>query len=228
MESRTNAKFIVLVLIWLCGLTLLSLRFRSPYPLITETLNNPQTNLTDFFGVAFGMRRLSADAAWVQLLQYYGTDEPGQSEASSENGGGFYPKVFTYCKRVVQLDPRFTYAYIYGASALGWNLNRLSEAVSLLEDGIDRNPHEWRFHEYLAGLSYQKDHDIRQLTRFLEATATDPETPNLLRALLANLYKKTGRYADAYRIWTIVSQTGSSGEISRAAVQMSQLRALIR
>jgi tetratricopeptide (TPR) repeat protein len=164
--------------------------------------------------------------AWIQTLQYYGAQEEGTSESDNDNGTGKYDRFLAYCQRAVRIDPHFTYVYYYGGAALGWNLNRLDEAEQLLREGIQNNPKEWRLPQYLAALAYQKNHDPAQLVLFLEGYVVQPECPNLLRALLANLYKKEKRYKDAIRIWILIAETNDPNYNSRAREHITALAAL--
>jgi len=201
-------------------------QFQDPFPPLSVSLSTPTTQLNDFIGIALGIRRLTADIAWIQTLQYYGTEEANQSEEEFENGIGKYPLFLAYCQRVARIDPYFTYVYFYGGGALGWNMNRLDEAEILLKEGIAFNPTEWRLQQYLAALAYQKNHDLSKLTLFLESFVQEEDCPSLLRALLANIYKKQGRYEDAIKIWTLVYQTGDAAYRERAVDQIHRISAL--
>jgi tetratricopeptide (TPR) repeat protein len=201
-------------------------RYVPPFPSLQVALASPLADLHDFGGIVLGVRRLAADVAWIQTLQYYGTAEEGASEFENENGIGKYPKFLAYCQRVARIDPHFTYVYYYGGTALGWNLGRLDEAEQLLREGIQNNHQEWRLPQYLAALAYQKNHDPAQLILFLEGYVSQPDCPNLLRALLANLYKKEKRYKDAIRIWLLIAETGDPNYSHRAQQQITTLAAL--
>jgi len=187
---------------------------------------SPVASLQDVGGFLFGMHRLAADVAWIQTLQYYGTFEEGTEEEVQENGGGRYPLLYAYCERVALLDPHFTYVYYFGGAALAWNLNRYDEAEKLLKLGIKNNPSEWRLTQYLAALAYQKNHDVSQLIVFLSSFINEPDCPNLLRSLLANLYKKEHRYAEAIAVWRIFAENGNQSDVHRARVEIDQINAL--
>jgi hypothetical protein len=205
-------------------LGLLTLKhYPDPYPPMAATLSTPLADLRDFGGIALGFRRLAADIAWIQTLQYYGTHDDHDGHHDHNNEIGKYPLFLQYCERVARLDPYFTYVYYYGGGVLGWNVNRLSEAEALLKLGIQNNPHEWRLPQYLAALAYQKDHDVNKLIVFLEGFAGQPDCPNLLRALLANIYKKQNRYGEAIRLWQFIYRTGEPDYMNRAQQQIALL-----
>jgi len=194
-----------------------------PFPPLSVTLSSPVTRLSDFAGMAMGFRKLTADLAWIQTLIYYGTEEEGTDPEEAENGGGRYPLFLAYCQRVAQIDPNFKYVFYYGGAALGWNLNRLDEAEAFLKEGIKAHPKEWRFQQFLAGLAYQKNHNINSLIDFLKVFIEEPDCPNILRSILANIYKKQQRYLDALRVWIIVYDTKDPNYRERAASQIIEL-----
>ena len=206
------------------GLTHLATQYYpAPYPPLAASLESPVARLSDFAGIAMGSRKLAADLAWVQTIIYYGTHEEGTGAEEQENGGGRYPLFLAYCQRVAQLDPNFKYVYYYGSAALGWNLNRLDEAEELLKEGIQAHPKEWRLQQFLAGLAFQKNHNINNLINFLKAFIEEPDCPNLLRSILANIYKKQGRYLEAVSVWMMVYDTGDPTYSQRAASQIAEL-----
>jgi tetratricopeptide (TPR) repeat protein len=197
---------------------------REPFPPLAVTLSSPLTQLSDLAGLSLGFRRLTADMAWIQALAYYGTPEEGIDQEKMEHGGGGrYFDFSDYCQRVIHLDPYFKYVYYFGGGVLGWNLNRIPEAEKLLEEGIKTYPKEWRFQQYLAALAYQKSHDINKLVSFLEAFIYEEDCPNLLRSILANLYKKEKRYKDALRVWDLIFQTQDPSYLGRSAHQIQLL-----
>jgi len=210
----------VLITIGLSSLT--ARAYYDPFPPLAVSLSSPVTRLSDFAGIAMGFRKLTADIAWIQAIIYYGTPEGGDEEAG-EQGGGHYPLFLAYCQRAVRIDSNFIYIFYYGAGALGWNLNRLDEAEALLREGISEHPKEWRFQQYLAGLAYQKNHNVNKLIEFLQGFVEQSDCPNLLRSILANIYKKQKRYDDAIQVWTIVYKTGDRLYLERAESQIHEM-----
>ena len=162
----------------------------------------------DLSFLSLGMRRLAADVAFIELLQYYGTpehpegaDERTHALHGRDYGGGYYPQVYSRTLRILDLDPHFRYAALYSAGALAFNLNRPAEAVRLLEYALKLDPKQWKYQIYLAALAYQKTENFPSLVQELEAAAQDPECPALFKNILAGLYVKMGRLSDAVRIY---------------------------
>lgn len=198
----------------------------NPFPPLAVSLSSRVANLKDFGALSLGLRRLGADIAWIQTLQYYGTQEEGQSEFEFENGIGKYPDFLALSQRVALIDPYFTYIYYFGSAALAWNMNRAQEAEELLRLGIQNNPHEWRLQQYLGALAFQKNHDPKKLADFLEGYIGDPECPNILRSILANLYKKQARYRDSMRVWFVILDSKDPAYKDRAENQIQELAPL--
>ena len=203
-------------------------RYGEPYPPLQFSLASPVDRLSDFIGIAFGFRRLTADAAWIQTLVYYGSADAGADAETVEQGGGQYTQFLAYCQRVAGIDPYFTPIYYYGAGVLGWNLNRIDEAEELLKEGIKFQPKEWRFQKFLAALAYKDGHNIDELIEFLEGFVEDNDCPNMLRSILANIYKKQKRYLDAIKVWTIVYQTQDPLYLERAVSQIKEMYPLAK
>jgi tetratricopeptide (TPR) repeat protein len=225
--------------------------YKYPYPAINISPMSEYV-LTDMVGTLFGSRRLAADIAWIQLLQYYsGENESISNEAryrvswdmvkhmlgmkveekdvpeitALAQGAGLnrdvgFQKLYPLSKRIVGLDPFFTYAYLYGAGALAWNENRPDEAIKLLEDGIksmelyrnnitsDFHSPYWQFHLYMGAIIYSKEGRFEDMISDLERAVTQQNCPNLVRAVLASIYEQRKQYAGALGLWTKIYETG--------------------
>lgn len=202
-------------------------RFFTPAtPPLALSLASPASRLSDFIGISLGLRRLTGDIAWIQTLIYYGTLEEGMTGEQEHEGAGKYPLFLAYCQRVAQVDPQFKYIYYYGGAVLGWNLNRMDEAEILLKQGIANHPKEWKYQQFLAGLAYQKSHNVNDLVDFLEAFVKEKDCPNIVRSILANIYKKQKRYKDAIRIWLLVYDTQDPMYFKPAQAQIDEMAPL--
>ena len=224
-QSRGVLGIFGLSLILMIALSNLTARhFVEPFPPLSVSLSSPVTPLYDFIGISLGFRKVTADLAWIQTLVYYGyTEEGADEEAAVDSGEGKYPQFLPYCQRVARLDPSFKYVFFYGGGVLGWNLNRLDQAEDLLREGITAHPKEWRFQQFLAGLAFQKSHNINKLADFLKGFVEEKECPNLLRSILANIYKKQKRYKEAIYVWTLVYSTQDPNYTQRAVSQIREM-----
>lgn len=246
--------------------------FAYPFPFATVAGTTAYTAF-DFASVVFGIRRLGADIAWIQLLQYYGSPEKPldkdrefqlswdmtkylfgvriEKEVCSEPGclhedhyhpqleGGVYPAFARYCYRIIALDPFYYYAYLYGGGALAWNLDRPDEALKLLEHGIlvmekhkrniTRDIHQpyWQLNLYASAIVYRTSGDFAGMIRLLETAVRQPDAPNMVKSILANIYQKQQRYAEAVRLWIEIYDSRDQSYRANAERKINELRKYI-
>lgn len=226
-------KIFVFAILFLSPQIILQNKFNYPYPWPKDLLNS-QSEFSDVTGLLLGTHRLSADLAWIQTLQYYGSHEEDEDNENADHDhhhleGGEYPDLLGYCQRVVKLDPYFRYAYLYGGASLAWNLHRYDEAIQLLNEGIKHNPNYWRFSLYLAAIGYtQKDEYNKVIPLLLENLITYPDCPLMVKAILANIYEKNQQYLKEYNLWLKITQEDKEEEyLSRSTRRLSELKKLL-
>jgi tetratricopeptide (TPR) repeat protein len=174
--------------------------------------------LMDAFSAMAGLRRLGSDLAFIQALQYYATPEERGGETDEHGhavhdvGEGladtqpqvrqpFFPRLLDHMSRVASLDPYFHYAYLFGAGALAFNLNRDDEALKLLDQGARIDPNFWRFRLYAGAIAFRKSNEMDKAIVLLEEAIRYPDCPSPVMNILANLYKKKKQYGEAARIY---------------------------
>lgn len=213
--------------------------FSFNYPPFTEILNisvskKTSYGLLDLSGIIFGMRRMAANIAWIQLLQYYGTPEVKHEHTENgcsfgeDYGGGKYYDLLSLTQRVIRLDPYFYYTYLYSAGALAWNLNRPEEGIILLQEGIRNDPKYWRFRLYLGAVIYQQLGKFEKMLFLLEETKKYPDCPNLVKVILSNIYEKQGRYFDSLKIWLEVLESKDEFYRFRAEKKVLDLKTKVK
>ena len=209
--------------------------FSYPYPIFTEVVNlsagkSTRYGLLDLSGLMLGMRHMTANIAWIQLLQYYGTPEVEHEHKENgcsfceDYGAGKYYDFLALSQRVIRLDPFFHYAYLYSAGALAWNLNRPEEAILLLQEGIRSNPKYWRFRLYLGAVIYQQLKKFEQMLTLLKEAVRYPDCPSLIKVIVANIYEKQGRYIESLRIWFQVLESKDESYRLRAEKKIAELQ----
>lgn len=245
------------------------------YPLPAARISPlAQYTMLDMTAVLGGVRRLGADIAWIQLLQYYGTPEkpldketeyrlswdmtkylagmPVQKEVCFKEGchdehhyhsqleGGVYPDFLSYCYRIVRLDPFFDHAYLYGAGALAWNLNRPQEALELLQNGMqalekygtgaggDIHQPFWQLSLYASAIIYRQSGDFEKMQSLLEVAVRQSDCPNMVKAILGNIYQKEGRTMDSLALWLAIYDSGDPSYRDRAGHKIEELRGLLK
>jgi hypothetical protein len=169
----------------------------------------------DMVGMALGARRLMADVWFIRLMQYYGTPElrEGESEDSEEvherdiNSAGKYPDFLARARHVLEIDPGFTMAALYGAGSLAFNMNRPDEAEALLNFGLLYRPREWKYLTLLTAIGYSKASNPSEVAAAITPLLKDPDCPVMLKQLAAFLNKKAGNFAQAAAIYADIAAT---------------------
>lgn len=187
---------------------------------------SPETAVETAGLMSLGMRRMAADLELVRLLVYYGTPEEGASEHESENGLGRYPELLPRARRILDLDPKFSYAVLYGAGALAFNLSRPNEALDLLEDALKREPDNAQYRAYIGAVGFQKSGDTSRVLAVLEPTLSRPDCPTMIKSMVAFMYKRLGRRAEAIRVYRdILGTTRDAGYRATAEHALVELGA---
>lgn len=204
------------LLAWAAG-GLLARGYASPFPPPSE-MRVPAAGATgDMLALAFGARRLFADVWFIRLMQYYGTREfHGDEEAEAgerhhhehgDYGGGGYPLFLPMARHVLEVDPAFTAAGLYGAACLAFNLQRGEEAQELINYALRYNPREWKYLTMLAAIGYSKSGNAVAVAEAIAPILKDPDCPVMLKQLAAFLNKKAGNYAAAAAIYADIAAT---------------------
>lgn len=211
---------------------------KSPYrPLFS--LRYPLATPGVFWASLLGMRRLAADIVWIQAFQYYGerypdhtykTDEEREAAAIART----YPELLSYWQQVIRLDPIFSHAYLTGATTLAWNLNRHSEAMELLDEGIEhledlrervslesailaekehllitgKNEYFeellWKMKTLRTLLIYMRNDEFRVALPSLGALSMRKDIPDDLRSMIAQIYERNDYLEEAFRQWALL------------------------
>jgi len=197
--------------------------YEIPYARFHEFVIVPESG-ADVPIVLSGFRRVAADIAFVQLLQYTG----GSTLPEDRTG---YGRTKELSLRAARLDTNYYGAYLFGAQILAWLkiVNRPQEALDILREGTRRNPDYWPFRAHVAAiLSNLKDQPEAVLAE-LTSVALLPDCPVLTKSVLATMYKTRGRYAQAAAIWKSVLDFSSDPDARRrAAGELERLIDLAR
>lgn len=205
-----------------------SRRYVSPFPPPSE-MRVPAVGATgDMMALALGARRLFADLWFIRLMQYYGTREfsgEEESESAGHNheaeehyGEGKYPLFLPMARHVLEVDPAFTAAGLYGAASLAFNMKRGDEATELLNYALKYNPRgrsgatqfsedRWKYLTMLAAVGYSKSGNPVAVAEAIAPILKDPDCPVMLKQLAAFLNKKAGNYAAAAVIYADIAAT---------------------
>ena len=181
----------------------------------------PESAVESASFLSLGMRRGAADAALIRMLVYYGTPEadeddeaPGHVHGAGDRdhperswGGGHYPELLPRARRILALDPGFSYAALWASGALAFNLGRVDEATALLELALRAQPGNWQYRAYLAAIGFQKRGDPNRVLALLEPTLAQPDCPTMIKSMVAFLLKRQGQRARAIAVYRDILRT---------------------
>jgi tetratricopeptide (TPR) repeat protein len=190
---------LLLVAAALAGIARQSRRDQAELPLAFLTPAPPKLSAFGFTGALAGMRRVAADWAYIEMLQYYGT---GRNRLDCGFQG-----VIPFAEEIFWLDPHFRFGILYTAAILGFNEGHLPEAISLLQRAARTDPGYPRYRLYLAGLTYRKAHDNPRALQILELMVQEPDRPEILVRTLGNLYIKNKDWPKVRAYWRRVVMT---------------------
>lgn len=206
-----------------------------------QTLPLENFFILDSLGIVLGLRKLVSDIAWIQLLQYYGGEPPEENhdchhescyEHMTKIQPGKYKQLINYCRRVTRLDPLYSLVYFYGVGALAWNLERPDEALEYLNEGLQNlefqktepNTDYWELVKYQQAIYYKLGGKYKEMLNQLRLIVDGGKAPNMVKAILANLYKKFGYYDEAIQIWEQLLASGDPEYTERAKQQIKKLK----
>jgi tetratricopeptide (TPR) repeat protein len=181
----------------MAGLARQARRDQAELPLAFLTPAPSTLSAFGFTGALAGMRRVAADWAYIEMLQYYGT--------GSHRLDGCFQGVIPFAEEIFWLDPHFRFGILYTAAILGFNEGHLPEAISLLQRAARTDPSYPRYRLYLAGLTYRKAHDNPRALQILELMVEEPGRPEILVRTLGNLYIKNKDWHKVRAYWTRVA-----------------------
>ena len=175
---------------------------------------------------AAGFRAPAADLAWIQLLQYTAGGVP----ELPDRPGHPYEHLAVLSLRISRLDPSFHRAVLFAFGILAWfhGIERPDEAAELLNEGMRRSPEEPLYALYLAALAYKKQGDTDRMVALLESSFDLPETPTMMKAILANLRQSRGEHREALALWERIRDNDRDhSEHARAKVKIAELKAIL-
>lgn len=246
MRSRGYGLLAAALLCWAAG-SYAGASYRLPFPPPSEMRSPLNGAGGDMLALALGARRAFADLWFVRLLQYYGkketpegsarpgheahhhsVDERGRARCAhdAEYGKGDYPEFLLLARHILEVDPSFTAAGLYGAASLAFNIERPAEAEALLRYGLKYSPKEWKYLTLLAAIGYSNAQDPAAVAEAIKPLLREPDCPVMLKQLAAFLNKRAGNFAAAAAIYADILATSRDEFYLRNAER--ELRKLAR
>jgi hypothetical protein len=150
---------------------------------------------------SLGYRDLAADLLWFRMVQYYGGYRLGQNDLA----------LFTHLAGVItDLDPQFTFAYVFAALIVAEDLGRVDRGISILEKGAAANPSEWRFPFEIGFLSYVYTRDYAKAVSSFERAASLPDASPQAARFAAFAAGKAGYVETSIALWEELARTSDN------------------
>lgn len=234
--QKTIRLYLTLILaVFLTGLSQWKLQknFKWPFPPINQLVVTNQY-MTDLGAIFLGARRLAADIAYIQFLQYYGTQEKDHDSDENkiligkvlvhDHTAGHYLLNLEFGQRILHIDPYFHSGISSIAVALAYNQRRIEEGLKLLRDAIELDPSFFRYRIYIGAILFKNQGKDLEMASLLEEAVSYKDCPFMLKNILANLYKKLNLWDKALPVYlNMVTTTASPGDRKFAEEKLESL-----
>lgn len=187
---RAVAVTLAVGLVILAAAATLSARDRAYPRSVAETRELYLTSGETIGTLGLGFDSVLADVYWIRAIQHYGADQKSRLTT------GRYELLGPLIDITTSLDPYFITAYIFGALFLSEPFpagpNRMDLGVALLEKGLQAEPSQWQYAQYIGFLHYWHSGDRQEAARQFDRAAAIPGAPNWLKPLAANMFIEGG------------------------------------
>ncbi len=173
---------------------------------------------------------VAADWYWIRSLQYVGRKMVAYEDTHT---GTLDLNSLSYLdlrllpallRMTTTLDPQFLEPYYYGALILP-TLNP-DEAISLLNQGIAANPHEWRLYQHLGYIYWQLG-DYNKASDVYATGAKIPGVPPWMMAMSARMKAEGGASQAAREMYTHLSESSEDPNVKQMVkIQLMRLDSL--
>lgn len=158
--------------------------------------------------VSLGYRNLVADILWFRTIQYYGSYRMGKSDLA----------LFEHLVEVItDLDPQFSFAYLFGALIIAEDLGYFKEGIKFLEKGINNNPDDWWLVFEMGFLYYVNARDYNASERYFRLASTIPGADEITRRFAAFVAAKAGHTETSISMWEDLARTSENPYVRELA-----------
>jgi hypothetical protein len=190
--SRGILAFYIAGILAFSGLVLSTLwvqkyRYR---PTLHEKLYLPSGKLVK--EMSLGYREVTADIIWLSAVQYYGDFRKGNHDLKYFRG---------LIDIVTELDPHFTFAYLFGALVMSEDVGSFDEGMEILKDGMTKNPKSWQLPFEVGFLNFVNGGNNALAARYFELASKMPDAPEFTERFAAFVYSKAGNTESSIRMW---------------------------
>ncbi|MGE5708265.1 MAG: tetratricopeptide repeat protein [Bacteroidota bacterium] len=160
--------------------------------------------------IATGFEQVIADGFWLDFLQFNG--EKIVSDKYKEEAKGV-PPMITF---LTDLDPRFSYAYQFGAWVLG-DLEREEEGIALLDKGYRRLPDDPQIPFQRGFVEFLFRKNYLEAARWFLVADRMPNAPPRAKRMAAAMYARSNKQDLARNTWQQIYQSAADEQTRRIA-----------
>jgi tetratricopeptide (TPR) repeat protein len=173
---------------------------------------------------ALAFQAIAADVYWIRAIQHYGGDRLAPERQRR------YELLAPLLDLTTALDPYFTIAYRFGAIFLSepypGGPGRPDQAIALLEKGIAVQPTKWQYYHDIAFVYYWHKGDPVTASQWFQRASEQPNAPNWLAAVAANMLIEGGDRRNARLLWQQIRESEQAWLQRSAERTLAQLDAL--
>jgi tetratricopeptide (TPR) repeat protein len=186
-----------------------------------ETLYLPSGKLLKTLSLGHG--GLLADVYWMRAVQYYG----GKRLREEKRFDLLEPLIHI----TTTLDPQLIHAYRFGSIFLSENspvgAGHPSEAIQLLQKGIEHNPNEWQLYRDMGFVYYWYLQDFKKAAECFLEGSKNPKSAKWMKTFAAEVLAKGGSRESARFLWQGFYESSENEQMKRNAQEnLIRLRAL--
>ncbi len=153
---------------------------------------------------SLGYRNLAADLLWVKTVQYYGGYRWGNNDLA----------LFSHLVEVItDLDPQFTFAYLFGGLVIAQDLGYFEEGMALIKKGIENNPTDWWLVFELGFLNYVYARDYATAAHYFQLASRFPDADEITKRFAAFVAAKAGHTETSIAMWEELSRNSDNPHI---------------
>ena len=142
--------------------------------------------------ISLGYRTVAADLIWLSATQYYGEFRQHKHDLAYFKG---------LIEIITTLDPKFVFAYTFGAMVVSEDVGRFQEGIAILKRGMAENPTSWELPFEIAFLNFVNRVDYEVAARYFDLASRMPEAPERARRFAAYVYSKAGDPKNSIELW---------------------------
>jgi tetratricopeptide (TPR) repeat protein len=148
--------------------------------------------------LATDFENLIADSYWMLFLQLNGENLVEEDPEKRD-----FRQAFPTLSLITGLDPKFHDAALFGSWALA-DGERLDEARTLIRNGMERHPQDYRYPYQMGVLEFLYGRRYLEAGQYFEQAAELPGAPSGARRFAASMYAKGNKTDLAAQTWLAI------------------------